>query len=195
LSPPGAFVLQVASWCSLATDGSLVATNGSQRVLLALSHQPLVCGDLRGPSGPCQAGGLLGTVGATLARTLNGDPRWRQRLRDRERLCRELPPRVWPPLTAPPRLRILPERSGPALALTCHAWGFSPAEVTLRWLRNGDVVGDASGEVSAQSRALPVGDGTFRAQVTIQVAPGSSGDTFECLALHPTLEEPLRVQW
>uniref|UniRef100_A0A8C3NZZ3 Ig-like domain-containing protein n=1 Tax=Cyanoderma ruficeps TaxID=181631 RepID=A0A8C3NZZ3_9PASS len=91
---------------------------------------------------------------------------------------------------APPQLRIIPERSGPALALTCHAWGFSPAEVTLRWLRNGIVVGDPSG----QSRALPVGDGTFWAQATIEVPPGT-GDTFACSALHPSLEEPLSVTW
>ncbi|XP_071276168.1 class II histocompatibility antigen, M beta 1 chain-like [Agelaius tricolor] len=108
-------------------------------------------------------------------------------------------------------LQIVPERSGPALALVCHAWGFSPADITLKWLRNGDIigdnigdivsdtsgdiVGDAVGDALEQTQALPVGDGTFRAQVTIQVPPGASGDTFECLALHPSLEEPLRVTW
>uniref|UniRef100_A0A8C3UV05 Ig-like domain-containing protein n=1 Tax=Catharus ustulatus TaxID=91951 RepID=A0A8C3UV05_CATUS len=91
---------------------------------------------------------------------------------------------------APPRLRIVPERSGHALALTCHAWGFTPPEVTLRWLRNGEVVGDTRG----QSRALPVGDGTFRTQVTIEVAPGTR-DTLECSALHPSLQEPVSVTW
>ncbi|CAN8178046.1 unnamed protein product [Coccothraustes coccothraustes] len=202
------FVLQVASWCSLATDGSLVATNGSQEVLVALSQMPLVCGDLRGPrAGPCQQGGPLGTLGAALARALAGDSRWGQRLRQRRRLCQELPGKVWPPLRAPPQLHIVPERSGPALALACHAWGFSPAEITLRWLRNGDIIGDTVGDIvgdtvgdtvgdaSGQTRSLPVGDGTFWARVTLQVPPGSSGDTFECLALHPSLEEPLRVTW
>ncbi|XP_072777120.1 HLA class II histocompatibility antigen, DM beta chain [Taeniopygia guttata] len=261
LGAPGAapFVLQVASSCWLATDGSLVATNGSQDVEVALSRMPLVCGDLRGPrGGPCQQGGLLGTLGDTVAealardsrwgqrlrqrrrlcqelpkmvwpplrgqgtletsRTLGTlgdtvaqalaqDSRWGQRLRQRRRLCQELPKMVWPPLRAPPRLRIVPERWGTALALTCYAWAFSPADITLTWLRNGvvpdatagdiigDIIGDAVGDTSRQSRALPVGDGTFRAQVTIQVPPGSSGDTFECLALHPGLEEPLRVTW
>ncbi|XP_066426827.1 HLA class II histocompatibility antigen, DM beta chain-like [Molothrus aeneus] len=206
LGAPGAapFVLQVASWCSLATDGSLLATNGSQEVLVALSKMPLVCGDLRGPrAGPCQEGGPLGTLGEALAQALDGDSRWGQRLRQRRRLCQELPRRVWPPLRAPPQLQIVPERSGPALALVCHAWGFSPAEITLKWLRNGDIVGDTSGDIvgdavgeaSEETRALPVGDGTFRAQVTIQVPPGASGDTFECLALHPSLQEPLRVTW
>ncbi|XP_059693364.1 HLA class II histocompatibility antigen, DM beta chain-like, partial [Haemorhous mexicanus] len=355
LGAPGAapFVLQVASWCSLAADGSLVATNGSQEVLVALSQMPLVCGDLRGPrAGPCLPGGPLGILGDRLARALDGDSRWGQRLRQRRRLCQELPGRVWPPLRAPPQLRIVPERSGPALALACHAWGFSPAEITLRWLRNGDIVGDTVGDVvgdtsppqlrivpersgpalalachawgfspaeitlrwlrnrdivgdivrdmlrivpersgpalalachawgfcpaeitlrwlpastlplnvpfcpqmsppappqlrivpersgpalalachawgfspaeitlrwlrngdivgdtvgdtvgdnvgdtSGQPRALPVGDGTFWARVSIQVPPGTSGDTFECLALHPSLEEPLRVTW
>ncbi|XP_053823886.1 HLA class II histocompatibility antigen, DM beta chain-like isoform X2 [Vidua chalybeata] len=214
LGAPGAapFVLQVASFCSLATDGSLVATNGSQEVEVALSRFPLVCGDLRGPrAGPCQQGGPLGTLGDILARALAQDSRWGQRLRQRQRLCQELPKRVWPPLRAPPRLRIVPERSGSALALTCYAWGFSPADITMRWLCNGDIigdvaedsvgdavggiVGDAVGDTSRQSRVLPVGDGTFRAQATIQVPPGTSGDTFDCVALHPSLEEPLRVTW
>ncbi|XP_064557275.1 HLA class II histocompatibility antigen, DM beta chain isoform X2 [Zonotrichia leucophrys gambelii] len=206
LGAPGAapFVLQVASWCSLDNDGSLLATNGSQEVLVALSQMPLVCGDLRGPrAGACQEGGPLGTLGDTLARALHEDSRWGQRLRQRRQLCLELPRRVWPPLRAPPQLQIVPERSGPALALVCHAWGFSPAEITLRWLHNGnivgdnigDIIGDNVGDTSGQTRALPVGDGTFRAQATIQVPPGTSGDTFECVALHPSLKEPLSVTW
>ncbi|XP_062368243.1 HLA class II histocompatibility antigen, DM beta chain-like [Cinclus cinclus] len=205
LGAPGAapFVLQVASWCSLATNGSLVATNDSQELLLSLSQLPLLCGDLRGPRAvPCPGtGGPLVALGDILALALQKDPRWGQRLGQRQRLCRELPGKVWPPASgrlpdvpflspAPPRLRIVPERSGPALALTCHAWGFTPPEVTLRWFRNGDVLGDARG----QSRALPVGDGTFRAQVTIKVAPGTR-DTLECSALHPSLEEPVGVTW
>ncbi|XP_039573636.1 class II histocompatibility antigen, M beta 1 chain [Passer montanus] len=264
LGAPGAapFVLQVASFCSLAADGSLVATNGSQEVLVALSTMPLVCGDLRGPrAGACQQGGPLGALGDGLVVALGRDPRWGQRLQQRQRLCQELPRSVWPPPRAPPQLRIVPERSGPALALVCHAWGFSPAEITLRWLRNGasvgdtlgattsttslcvpsappqlrivpersgpalalvchawgfspaeitlrwlrngasvgdtlgDSVGDTVGDTSGQSRVLPVGDGTFRTQATIQVPPGTSGDTFECVALHPTLKEPLSVTW
>uniref|UniRef100_A0A8C3UDW8 Ig-like domain-containing protein n=1 Tax=Catharus ustulatus TaxID=91951 RepID=A0A8C3UDW8_CATUS len=169
-----------------------MATNDSQGVILALSKSPLVCGDLRGPQTvPCPgAGGPLGTLGDRLAQVLEKDPRWGQRLGQRQRLCRELPGKVWPPASAPPRLRIVPERSGHALALTCHAWGFTPPEVTLRWLRNGEVVGDTRG----QSRALPVGDGTFRTQVTIEVAPGTR-DTLECSALHPSLQEPVSVTW
>ncbi|NXO69788.1 DMB protein, partial [Phainopepla nitens] len=199
-----AFVLQVASWCSLATNGSLVATNDSQGVLVALSQMPLVCGDLRSHRAvPCPgATGPLGALGDSLARVLNGDPRWGQRLRERQRVCQDLPAAVGPLPSAPPQLRIVPERSGPALALVCYAWGFSPAEVTLRWLRNGDVVGDTVGDIVGDTAgdtwgrtpALPVGDGTFRAQVTVAVPPGT-GDTFECVALHPSLKGPLSVTW
>ncbi|XP_053825330.1 HLA class II histocompatibility antigen, DM beta chain [Vidua macroura] len=275
LGAPGAapFVLQVASFCSLATDGSLVATNGSQEVEggavavpagvrrpAGTPRRPLPAGGALGDTwghpgagaGPGQQVGTalrqrqrlcqelpkrdigdfedigdvgdigdtedtgavlgpLGTLGDILARALAQDSRWGQRLRQRQRLCQELPKRVWPPLRAPPRLRIVPERSGPALALTCYAWGFSPADITMRWLHNGDIIGDIAedsvgdtvggivgdtvGDTSRQSRVLPVGDGTFRAQATIQVPPGTSGDTFDCVALHPSLEEPLRVTW
>ncbi|NXU34112.1 DMB protein, partial [Drymodes brunneopygia] len=191
------FVIQVSSWCSLAANGSLPATNGSVELLLALAQVPLVCGDFGAPEGPravpCPGGGPLGVLGDNLAQVLNADPRWGQRLRQRQQLCRDLPAKVWPPRSAPPQLRIIPVRSGPAaapLTLECHAWGFAPPDITLRWLRNGDIVRDTRG----QPRVLPVGDGTFRTQVTIEVAPGTK-DTFECSALHPSLEEPVTVKW
>lgn len=201
LGAPGAapFVIQVASWCSLATNGSFVATNATLGLLLALAQVPLVCGDFGGPRGPravpCPGGGPLAPLGESLARDLNKDPRWGQRLRERGRLCGQLPGHVWPPRSAPPRLRVLASRSGPGpapLVLTCHAWGFTPAEVTLRWFRNGVVVEDPRERL----RVLPVGDGTFRAQVSVEVAAAAaSGDTFECSALHPSLEQPLSVRW
>ncbi|XP_066065097.1 HLA class II histocompatibility antigen, DM beta chain-like isoform X2 [Chamaea fasciata] len=193
LGAPGAapFVLQVASWCSLSADGSLAAANGSTQLLVALSQMPLVCGDLAGDAAvPCVPEGPLAVLGHAVTKILRGDPAWARRLRRRRAVCRELPKRVWPPLTAPPRLRIVAERSGAALALTCHAWGFSPAEVTLRWLRDGAAVDDPP----RQSRALPAGDGTFRAQATVVVTPGTGGD-FVCSALHPSLEEPVSVTW
>ncbi|XP_014118302.1 PREDICTED: IgG receptor FcRn large subunit p51 [Pseudopodoces humilis] len=140
---------------------------------------------------PGAAGAALAELGAGLAQALRGDPRWQRRLRERERVCRELPQIVGTLPRAPPQLRIVPERSGAALTLACHAWGFSPPDITLRWLRNGAVVEEPRGP----PRALPLGDGTFRAQVNVEVTPGTAGDTFECWALHPSLEEPVSVTW
>ncbi|KAM4751977.1 uncharacterized protein ACIQIH_001779 [Cyanocitta cristata] len=80
LGAPGAapFVIQVASWCSLATNGSFVATNATLGLLLALAQVPLVCGDFGGPRGPravpCPGGGPLAPLGESLARDLNKDP-------------------------------------------------------------------------------------------------------------------------
>ncbi|NXN90597.1 HFE protein, partial [Bombycilla garrulus] len=202
LGAPGAapFVLQVASWCS-------AATNATPGVEVTLSRMSLVCGDLRSHRAVrCPgAAGPLGALGDNVAKVLNADPRWGQRLRERQRVCQDLPGVVAAQRGRRRQLLIVPERSGPALSLVCHAWGFTPGDITLRWLRNGDVVddvgdiigdiiGDVIGDAEGRTRALPVGDGTFRAQVTVPLPPGTK-DTFECLALHPSLEEPLGVTW
>ncbi|XP_048148965.1 uncharacterized protein LOC125320615 [Corvus hawaiiensis] len=183
------FVIQVASWCSLATNGSFVATNATLGLLLALAQVPLVCADFEGPRDPravpCPGGGLLAPLGKLLAHGLNGDPRWGQRLLERRQLCGQLPGRVWPPRSAPPapsraRLALRP-RSGPAAPdvprLGLHPRRGHPEVVPER--------GRARGP-SGTAPGAAVGDGTFRAQVSIEVAAAAAnGDAFECSALHP----------
>jgi len=98
------------------------------------------------------------------------------------------------PSPAPPQARIVPSKTGNARApvlLTCHVWGFYPAEVTVIWLRNGDVVG--RGDHPAIS-AIPNGDWTYQTQVTLMVAP-VAGDTFTCSVQHASLDQPLLEDW
>ena len=75
--------------------------------------------------------------------------------------------------------------------LTCHVWGFYPPEVTVIWLHNGDIVGP--GEHPPIS-AIPNGDWTYQAQVTLMVAP-VAGDTFTCSVQHASLDRPLLEDW
>uniref|UniRef100_A0A8C0HGW7 Ig-like domain-containing protein n=1 Tax=Buteo japonicus TaxID=224669 RepID=A0A8C0HGW7_9AVES len=78
-----------------------------------------------------------------------------------------------------------------SVLLTCHVWGFYPAEVTVSWLHNGNVVGPGD---HPPTSAIPNGDWTYQTQVTLMVAP-TAGDTFACSVQHASLEEPLLEEW
>ncbi|NWX94775.1 DMB protein, partial [Nothoprocta pentlandii] len=93
-----------------------------------------------------------------------------------------------------PRAAIIPVETGNARApvrLTCHVWGFYPRDVTVIWLRNGDVLGP--GEHPAIV-ATANGDWTYQTQVTLAVAP-VPGDVFTCSVQHVSLQEPLLYDW
>ncbi|XP_009471436.1 PREDICTED: class II histocompatibility antigen, M beta 1 chain-like [Nipponia nippon] len=95
-------------------------------------------------------------------------------------------------LDPPPQVRIVPvplPNTPNAVLLTCHVWGFYPAEVTVLWLHNGDVV--ATGDTA---KLLPNGDWTYQTQVTLTVT-AKAGDTFTCSVQHASLNRPLRKRW
>ncbi|XP_065715825.2 HLA class II histocompatibility antigen, DM beta chain-like [Patagioenas fasciata] len=189
----GAFVVQVSSSCALAPNGSALAFG----LTFLFNKNPLVCYDPgAGRFVPCDWG-LLHGYAARVAAGLNNGTGWLQRARQRGRLCRELPPRVWGAAAlrqTPPRARVVPSGTGNARAptlLTCHVWGFYPREVSVTWLRNGDLVGPAE---PPPISAVPSGDWTYQAQVTLPVAP-VAGDTFTCAVQHASLDQPLLEEW
>nr|XP_038043916.1 major histocompatibility complex class I-related gene protein-like [Anas platyrhynchos] len=69
------------------------------------------------------------------------------------------------PAPAQPQVRIIPAETGNArvpVRLSCHIWGFYPPEVTVIWLRNGDIVEpDDYNPISA----IPNGDWSYQTQV------------------------------
>ncbi|XP_032533592.1 HLA class II histocompatibility antigen, DM beta chain [Chiroxiphia lanceolata] len=190
----GAFVVQVASECPVP------ATNGSFDLTLLFNKLPLVCVDSQGPPKfvPCGGGGPLEPIGAQLAKTLNGDPQWGERLRKRGKVCTQLPPKVWGDTAqrrVPPKICIVPSAPGNAqtpLVLTCHVWGFYPPELSLAWLRNG-VVLEPQGPPGPPP-IIPMGDWSYRSEGTLEVTP-EPGDTFTCLVQHPSLKQPLLEDW
>lgn len=96
------------------------------------------------------------------------------------------------PAPAPPQIRIVsvPLPNTPdAVLLTCHVWDFYPAEVTVLWLHNGDMV--ATGD---NAELLPRGDWTYQMQVTLTVT-AKVGDTFTCSVQHASLDRPLWEDW
>ncbi|NXE17255.1 DMB protein, partial [Lophotis ruficrista] len=193
-SPPaGAFVVQLASSCPLAANGSVLDFDFT----LLFNRNPLVCYDPAARSFvPCDWG-LLREVAARLAATLNNGTAWVQRAEARSRACSQLAPHVWASAAlrqTPPQARVLSSETGNArtpVLLTCHVWGFYPPEVTVIWLRNGDVLGPGD---HPPASAVPAGDWTYHTRVTLAAAP-ASGDTFTCSVQHAALDRPLLEDW
>ncbi|NWH21829.1 DMB protein, partial [Grus americana] len=189
----GAFLVHVASSCPLAANGSVLDFEFS----LVFNKNPLVCYD---PDArhfvPCDWG-LLRPIATQLAAVLNNNTAWVQRAEARRQACDDLAPQFWAQTAmrrTPPQVRIIPvplPNTPDAVLLTCHVWGFYPPEVTVIWLHNGDIVGP--GEHPPIS-AIPNGDWTYQAQVTLMVAP-VAGDTFTCSVQHASLDRPLLEDW
>ncbi|NXQ86723.1 DMB protein, partial [Nyctibius grandis] len=183
----------VASSCPLAANGSALGFDFT----IVFNKNPLVCYD---PGArrfvPCDWG-LLQDVATAVASDLNNGSAWVQRAEARRRACRDLAGGfgVWAALRrAPPQIRIVPSKTGNARApvlLTCHVWGFYPPEVTVIWLRNGDILGPGD---HPPISAVPNSDWTYQTQVTLMVAP-VAGDTFTCSAQHVSLAQPLLEDW
>ncbi|XP_054033159.1 HLA class II histocompatibility antigen, DM beta chain [Dryobates pubescens] len=199
----GAFVLQLSSSCPLASNGSALAFGLS----LLFNRGPLVCYAPAARSfEPC-APGPLQELAAQVASVLNGDAACRQRAESRHRACGQLGARFWgstalrrvpavPSLSpVPPHARVVPltpARAGGPVLLRCHVWGFYPPEVTIAWLRNGDLV--APGGSDPLPPATPNGDWTYQTQAILEVIP-EPGDTFTCAVQHSSLDRPLLQDW
>uniref|UniRef100_A0A8B9R2Q2 Ig-like domain-containing protein n=1 Tax=Anas platyrhynchos TaxID=8839 RepID=A0A8B9R2Q2_ANAPL len=189
----GAFLMQVASSCPLAANGSVMGFDFT----LSFNKNPLVCYDPDNQRFVACNWGLLQRQAMQLAAHLNNGSTWVQRIEARRQACSDLALRYWD-WTAlrrtQPQVRIIPAETGNArvpVRLTCHIWGFYPPEVTVIWLHNGDIVEpDDYNPISA----IPNGDWSYQTQVSLLVAP-VAGDTYTCSVQHVSLQEPLLEDW
>ncbi|XP_044870454.1 tyrosine-protein phosphatase non-receptor type substrate 1-like [Mauremys mutica] len=97
-------------------------------------------------------------------------------------------------LTAAPRLSV-PRKAGVLNAATsfpCHVWGFYPGDVTVTWLRDGQVLTDATRSAPERNP-----DGTFNLTLTYTFTPtaSDSGSIFSCHVSHAALVQPLREEF
>uniref|UniRef100_A0A493TQE0 Ig-like domain-containing protein n=1 Tax=Anas platyrhynchos platyrhynchos TaxID=8840 RepID=A0A493TQE0_ANAPP len=186
----GAFVMHMASSCSLAANGSEQGFDFT----LAFNKQQLVCYEPNARFFYACHWGLLHGVATVLANILNGSTLV-QRAEARRQACSDLAPRYWAQTAqrrTPPQLRVVPTpltNVPDAVLLTCHVWGFYPPEVSVQWLHGSDVV--ASGDTA---KLLPAGDWTYQTQVDLRTT-AKTGDTYTCLVQHASLEQPLRESW
>uniref|UniRef100_A0A8C0ATM5 Ig-like domain-containing protein n=1 Tax=Buteo japonicus TaxID=224669 RepID=A0A8C0ATM5_9AVES len=164
----GAFLVHVASSCPLANNGSALDFDFT----LVFNKNPLVCyePDAR------RFTPARGIARGVLQSTLHGD------------FAGSNTPTLRKASDGAFHVGTTPSTS---VLLTCHVWGFYPAEVTVSWLHNGNVVGPGD---HPPTSAIPNGDWTYQTQVTLMVAP-TAGDTFACSVQHASLEEPLLEEW
>uniref|UniRef100_A0A6P8P7Y9 Major histocompatibility complex class I-related gene protein-like n=1 Tax=Geotrypetes seraphini TaxID=260995 RepID=A0A6P8P7Y9_GEOSA len=77
-----------------------------------------------------------------------------------------------------------------SVTLYCHAYGFYPRCVEMKWLKNG-----AETQVKLEAEAiLPNPDGTYQAAVSLNVK-SNTRDDYACLVWHRSLEEDETVHW
>uniref|UniRef100_A0A8C5K231 HLA class II histocompatibility antigen, DM beta chain n=2 Tax=Jaculus jaculus TaxID=51337 RepID=A0A8C5K231_JACJA len=75
--------------------------------------------------------------------------------------------------------------------LACYVWGFYPADVTITWMKNGQLVTPHS---SIQKTAQPNGDWTYQTVSHLALTP-SYGDTYTCVVQHAGASEPIHQDW
>uniref|UniRef100_A0A8D2IM22 Ig-like domain-containing protein n=1 Tax=Varanus komodoensis TaxID=61221 RepID=A0A8D2IM22_VARKO len=95
--------------------------------------------------------------------------------------------------TLPPKVTVYPEKPaevGEPNILICLVSGFSPPEVGVTWLRNGQVVTDRVEETDF----YPNKDNSFRMFSYMTFIPGR-GDVYVCRVAHSGLEQPLDREW
>nr|XP_025975638.1 HLA class II histocompatibility antigen, DM beta chain-like isoform X2 [Dromaius novaehollandiae] len=189
----GAFLVHMTSSCPLAANGSVLEF----QFTIVFNKNPLVCYNASARRFVGCDQGLLWKYAANLATMLNNGTTWVERAEARRQACSEVALPLWAQTAlrrTPPQARIIPLNTGNARApvrLTCHVWGFYPPEVTVIWLRNGDVVGP--GDHPAIT-ATPNGDWTYQTRVALTVAP-EAGDVYTCSVQHASLDEPLLEDW
>uniref|UniRef100_K7FB74 Ig-like domain-containing protein n=1 Tax=Pelodiscus sinensis TaxID=13735 RepID=K7FB74_PELSI len=95
-------------------------------------------------------------------------------------LERQVPPEVSVSRRAAPH--------GP-VTLSCRASGFHPRPIHLSWVRDG---GDVLAETSS-SGILPLADGTYHTQSSLEIGPRPDGPRYACRVEHSSLPAPALV--
>lgn len=75
--------------------------------------------------------------------------------------------------------------------LACYVWGFYPADVTITWMKNGQLVTSHSNK---EKTAQPNGDWTYQTVSYLALTP-SYGDVYTCVVQHSGTAEPIRGDW
>nr|XP_020018715.1 HLA class II histocompatibility antigen, DO beta chain [Castor canadensis] len=92
-----------------------------------------------------------------------------------------------------PEVTVYPERT-PLLQqpnlLLCSVTGFYPGDIKIRWFRNEQE--QKAGVIS--TGLIRNGDWTFQITVMLEMIP-KLGDVYSCLVEHPSLWNPISVEW
>ncbi|XP_066110260.1 HLA class II histocompatibility antigen, DM beta chain [Saccopteryx bilineata] len=189
----GGFVAHVESTCVLDDDG----TPQDFTYCISFNKDLLTCWDPQQRAmAPCEFGALNG-LAVYLSSYLNNQNELVQRLSDGLNNCAKLTQPFWSQLThrtRPPSVQVAktaPFNTRESVMLACYVWGFYPAEVTITWRRNGQLLPPHG---SAHKIAQPNGDWTYQARSYLATTP-SFGDTYTCEVEHAGSPEPIREDW
>uniref|UniRef100_A0A8C3K614 Ig-like domain-containing protein n=1 Tax=Calidris pygmaea TaxID=425635 RepID=A0A8C3K614_9CHAR len=104
---------------------------------------------------------------------------------------------VWTPFTVerrvPPKVKVSPVQSGSLPQtdrLVCAVTGFYPAEIEVKWLRNGQ----EETEHVVSTEVMQNGDWTYQVLVMLETTP-QRGDTYTCHVEHVSLQHPVTLHW
>lgn len=189
----GGFLMHLASECPLAANGSVLRFDFA----FVFNKNPLVCYNEQDRLFEACDMGLLRDMAVHLAAAMNTDPGLHQHVAGGRQACQSQSQHLWSRTgqrKTPPSVRIVSTAlSNPAgsVRLTCHVWGFYPAEVGVTWLRNGSPVEPSEDGLSP---ALANGDWTYQTHVSLLTTP-KPGDTYTCHVQHVSLAEPHQEEW
>ncbi|KAM5262684.1 HLA class II histocompatibility antigen, DM beta chain [Ctenodactylus gundi] len=189
----GGFVAHVESSCLLDEDG----TPKEFTYCISFNKDLLACWDPeKNKMVPCEFG-TLRLLAEYLSGFLNNSTNLLQRLQNGLQGCATHTQPFWKSLTRrtrPPSVQVAkttPFNTREPVMLACYVWGFYPADVTITWMKNGQVIPPHS---NRQKTAQPNGDWTYQTLSYLALTP-SYGDTYTCVVEHVGTSEPIRQDW
>lgn len=188
----GGFVAHVESTCLLDDDG----VPKDFTYCVSFNKDLLACWDPEeGHVAPCEFG-TLANLAMFISQYLNKDDSLIQRLHNGLQDCGTHTQPFWDVLThrtRPPSVQVAPAtpfNTREPVMLACYVWGFYPADVTIVWMKNGQLVSPHGGSKTAQ----PNGDWTYQAVSYLALTP-SYGDVYTCVVQHAGTPKPVREDW
>lgn len=187
----GGFVTHVESTCLLDDDG----TPMDFTFCMSFNKDLLTCWDPQQAQMIPREYGALFPWASDLSNALNGIQSLIQYLSRGLQNCASLS--VWKPLIQrirPPTVQVAkttPFNTREPVMLACYMTGFYPADVSVTWRKNGEVVLPHN---STQETIKPNGDWTYQTVSYLATNP-SFGDTYICVVEHAGSPEPILQYW
>lgn len=189
----GGFVAHVESTCLLDDNG----TAQDFTYCISFNKDLLTCWDPNEHQMVPREFGALNHLATVLSNYLNSHEALIQRLSQGLNDCTTYTEPFWGSLThrtRPPSVQVAkttPFNTREPVMLACYVWGFYPADVTITWWKNGQLV---LPQGSAQKIAQPNGDWTYQTLSHLATTP-SFWDTYTCVVEHVGSAEPIRQDW
>lgn len=187
----GGFVAHVESSCLLDDDGIVQDFS----YCISFNKDLLTCWDPQKQAMVPLEFGVLSPLATSLSDYLNNQEILLQRLSAGPQDCvsqshfGSLTQRTRPPSVQV--AKATPFNTREPVMLACYVWGFYPADVTVTWMKNGQLVPPHG---SAHKIVQPNGDWTYQTVSHLATTP-SFGDTYTCVVEHFGTPKPILQDW